>query len=192
MRGVRVCALSRRAPLLPVDGSASSAVGATLGAPPWRDDRRREGDAVPAASADAVGATSALRLDARGGDLGCAPAGAVSGDAPARVRAARAVAAAVMDFEAEVNMPASASAETGEVGFSTRRRFALPRISVPGFAPPSFETPTLEADPRRARAVVVAGASPEVTRDDRRVTREGGGLAIARWGAPASQTCRGQ
>ena len=89
-------------------------------------------------------------------------------------------------------MPASASAETGEVGFSTRRRFALPRISVPGFAPPSFETPTLEADPRRARAVVVAGASPEVTRDDRRVTREGGGLAIARWGAPASQTCRGQ
>ena len=131
MRGVRVRALSRRAPLLPVDGSASSAVGATLGAPPWRDDRRREGDAVPAASADAVGATSALRLDARGGDLGCAPAGAVSGDAPARVRAARAVAAAVMDFEAEVKMPASASAETGEVGFSTRRRFALPRISVP-------------------------------------------------------------
>ena len=89
-------------------------------------------------------------------------------------------------------MPVSASAETGEVGFSTRRRFALPRISVPGFAPPSFETPTLEADPRRARAVAVAGASPEVTRDDRRVTREGGGLAIARWGAPAAERCRVQ
>ena len=148
-----------------------------------RSERRREGDAVPAASADAVGATSALRLDldARGGDLGVAFAGAVSGDAPARVRAARAVAAAVMDLEEEVKMPASASAETGEVGFSTRRRFTLPRTSVPGFAPPSFETPTPEADPRRARAVVVAGASPEVSRDDRRVVREGVGLAIARW-----------
>ena len=147
---------------------------------------------VRAASADAVGATSELRRDARGGDLGCAFEGAVSGDAPARVRAARAVAAAVMGFEEDIKIPVSASAETGEVGCSTRRRFAPPRTPVPGFAPPSFETPTLEADPRRARAVAVAGASPEVTRDDRRVTREGGGLAIARWGAPAAERCRVQ
>ena len=92
---------------------------------------------------------------------------------------ARALVAAAMDLDADVKMP-PASPAGGEEGGSTRRRFA-PDRGAPRFASPSYKSaPALaEGDPRRARVVLVPGASLTVVRDDRRVVREGVGLTIA-------------
>jgi hypothetical protein len=138
-----------------------------------------EGDAVRATSVDVVGATPTLRRPPREPETVGESSSSRDDDRVPRPVTARALAAAAIDLDAEVRIPVSPPAVGGETGWSTRRRFA-PDREAPRLDGESFETaptPTLsEADPRRARVVLVAGAGLEVFR----VCREGVGLTIAR------------